>query len=113
MRVVKCPCCGEFIRDNPLWRGSRYDFNSDYMSWEDALKQPELSGATCFLENCSNFVPYEFEGNTYYKRGKGGKWFYRVPTEDFRVDTEKRKPACGKQLKLTSRAIKEKLIESE
>jgi hypothetical protein len=100
MRVVNCPCCGAEIRDNPLWRGSRYDFNADYMDYfSEAGNSPELSDVFKALIGADNFVPFVVGPNTFYRRGKGGKWLYRVPNEDFRVETEKRKPK-GKQLKL-------------
>lgn len=115
MRVVKCPCCGQEIRDNPLWRGSRYDFNADYMQFDDAANELELKEVCEKLEFAANFVPYSIGPVTYYRRGKGGKWLYRVPNEDFRVETEKRLPATGKQLRLTSRlfAQKELLVNSQ
>lgn len=99
LRVVVCPCCGEVIRDNPLWRGSRYDFNADYMTFEDGKQQPELFEICRQLDDKENFEPLIIGPHTFYRRGKGGKWLYRVPNEDFRVETEKRKVA-GKQLKL-------------
>jgi hypothetical protein len=99
MRVAVCPCCGEVIRDNPFWRGSRYDFNADYMRFEDGQQQPELKEVCEKLEDAENFEPLVVGPHTFYRRGKGGKWLYRVPSEDFRVETEKRKPK-GKQLKL-------------
>lgn len=100
MRVVVCPDCGKVIRDNPFWRGSRYDFNADYMEYfQEATSSPELKEIVKALENSDNFEPLVIGPNTFYRRGKGGKWLYRVPNEDFRVETEKRKPK-GKQLKL-------------
>ncbi len=101
MRVAVCPCCGEVIRDNPLWRGSRYDFNADYMRFEDGQQQPELKEICEKLEEAENFEPLIVGPNTFYRRGKGGKWLYKVPNEDFRVETEKRK-VKGKQLKLSA-----------
>ena len=106
MRVAVCPCCGEVIRDNPFWRGSRYDFNADYMRFEDGEQQPELKEVCLALDDKANFDPLVVGPVTFYRRGKGGKWLYRVPNEDFRVETEKHKPAKGKQLKFTSRALK-------
>jgi hypothetical protein len=105
MRVCKCPDCGLLIRDNPLWRGSRYDFNADYMRFIDAQEQPELKDMCSFLEFASNFEPCVWGPNTFYRRGKGGNWLYRVPTEDFKVETEKRRPK-GKQLRLPVRLTK-------
>lgn len=100
MRVAVCPCCGTVIKDNPLWRGSRFDFNADYMDYfNEASGSPELAEIVKALEGTDNFVPLVVGPNTFYRRGKGGKWLYRVPNEDFRVETEKRKPK-GKQLKL-------------
>lgn len=99
MRVCTCWKCGELNRDNPLWRGSRYDFNADYMRFSDAFFEKEFEDICLKLELEPNFVPVVVGPNTFYRRGKGGMWLYRVPNEDFRVETEKRKPK-GKQLRL-------------
>ena len=111
MRVAVCPCCGEVIRDNPLWRGSRYDFNADYMRFDDGQAQPELKEICEQLFSRGNFDPVNVGAHAFYRRGKGGKWLYRVPIEDFRVETEKRYPAKGKQLRLTSKTFKECLMK--
>lgn len=89
MRV--CPKCG--YRENPLWRHSRFDFNADYMRFEEAMTQKELEKICEFLKDKNNFVPFIPNGGpyTYYRRGTGGLYLYRVLTEDFKVPRERKK----------------------
>ena len=100
MRI--CPKCG--YRDNPLWRGSRYDFNANYMTWEDSLNQPELKNVTEKLSNIPIGEAIQEGPYIFYRRGKGGLWLYRVPIEDYKVSVEKRaKFVKGKQQRLFER----------
>jgi hypothetical protein len=87
MRV--CPKCG--YKDNPQWRHSRFDFNADYMRFDEAEKIPELEPITKDLKNNSNFVPCIRPPYSYYRRGTGGIWLYRVASEDFRVPRERKR----------------------
>jgi len=94
-----CPNCG--YRDNPLWRHSRYDFNADYMRWEDALEQPELLDICNKLSKQPKGTIFVVGPYTFYRRGTKGLWLYRVANEDYKVQVEKRARALnGKQLKL-------------
>lgn len=113
MRVVTCPHCGTVIRDNPFWRGSKFDFNAEYMEYyQEAGSSLELVEVCKALVEAENFVPFVVGPNTFYRRGKGGKWLYRVPNEDFRVETEKRK-VPGKQTRLPVRVRVTKTMSSE
>ena len=87
--MLICPKCG--YRDNPLWRHSRFDFNADYMRFEEAIKQPELKEITDLLAMDIS-LKFTTGGYYYYRRGKGKIWLYRVPEEDYKVETEKLKP---------------------
>jgi len=86
MRV--CPKCG--YKDNPQWRHSRFDYNADYMRFDEALQDPFLHDICQFLKDKANFEPFEFNGVTFYRRGTGGLWLYRVSKEDFRVHRERK-----------------------
>jgi hypothetical protein len=105
VKVAVCPCCGTVIKDNPFWVSSKFDLNADYMRWEESLNQPELKEVCKELEFARNFQALVVGLVTYYRRGKGGKFLYRVPNEDFRVEVEKPKPK-GKQLRLPVRVCK-------
>jgi len=85
--VKKCPKCG--FRDNPKWRHSRFDFNADYMRFEEALKEPELKKIAEHLKDAKNFVPCMIHGYAYYRRGTNGLYFYRVLQEDFKIPRER------------------------
>lgn len=87
--MTVCSKCG--FRDNPLWRGSRFDFNAQYMRFEEALKQPELKQICEKLKDKKTFWPWKEKYYTYYRRGKGGLYLYRVPHEDFKVPRERKK----------------------
>jgi len=90
MRV--CPKCG--FEDNPQWRHSRFDFNADYMLFEEAMKDKELEAVCAFLKDKGNFVPYETYASRpyiFYRRGTGGLYLYRCLKEDFRVPRERKK----------------------
>ena len=89
--MIVCPKCG--YRENRLWRHSRFDFNADYMRFEEAMAQKELKAICEFLKDKKNFVPFIPNGGpyTYYRRGTGGLYLYRVLTEDFKVHREGKK----------------------
>lgn len=102
-----CTNCGH--RDNPLWRYSRYDFNADYMRWEDGQNQIELTDICRKLGNQPIGTIYVVGPYTYYRRGKRGLWLYRVANENYKVSVEKRaKPIDGKQVKLLPDAFPER-----
>ena len=86
MRI--CPKCG--YRENPNWRHSRFDFNADYMRFEEAFQDPELKDVCMQLQNKKTYVPIEIGDYIYYRRGTGGIYLYRVPNEDFKVPRERR-----------------------
>lgn len=83
-----CPICG--FKDNPQWRHSRFDYNADYMRFDEALNDPDLNVICQFLKDKPNFVPYEINSICFYRRGTGGIYLYRVPKEDFRVPRERK-----------------------
>ena len=85
MRV--CEKCGHM--DNPLWRHSRFDYNADYMRWEDFQKEyPILADV---LWHFPNNVPKEDSGYFYYRRGTGGLEVYRVWKPDYKMPRERKK----------------------
>ena len=84
-----CLKCG--YRDNPLWRHSRFDFNADYMRFDESQKQEELKEVYEWLKNKDNFVPFFLGPYAFYRRGTGGLWLYRVLKEDFRVPRERKR----------------------
>ena len=84
-----CPRCG--FKDLLQWRGSRFDFNADYMRFDEAAAVPELRDVVTVLQDQANFVPYLQGAVVYYRRGTGGLYLYRVPKEDFRVPRERKK----------------------
>ncbi|MEM2108145.1 MAG: hypothetical protein QXL10_02535 [Candidatus Bathyarchaeia archaeon] len=88
-----CPRCG--YRDNPLWRHSRFDFDADYMRFDDAESVSELREVTEFLRDKGNFVPFTRDGYVFYRRGTGGLWLYRVAAENYRVPRERKKHKAG------------------
>jgi hypothetical protein len=81
-----CPNCGQ--RDNPYWRHSRFEWNADYMRWEDF--QQEYYALSKDLENKQNHVPVEDHGYFYYRRGTGGIEVYRVWHEDYKMPRERK-----------------------
>lgn len=91
--MKQCPKCG--YRDNPLWRHSRFDFNADYMRFEEAMAQKELKQVCEFLKHKDTFVPHPWGPYTFYRRGTGGIYLYRVLTEDFKVPRERKKHVAG------------------
>ena len=85
MRV--CPKCG--YRDNPYWIHSRFDFNADYMRFEEAERDPELREVCRLLEGKKTYEPIEVGPYIYYRRGTGGIYLYRVLKEDFKAPRER------------------------
>ena len=86
MRI--CPNCG--FKDNPQWRHSRFDYNADYMRFDEALQDSFLRDICKVLMDKPNFEPHEVNGIVFYRRGTGGLYLYRVPKEDFRVNRERK-----------------------
>ena len=83
-----CTECGH--RDNPYWRHSRFDYNADYMSWEDFKR--EYPRYAELLEHAGNHEPVE-DAKTpvfYYRRGTGGIQVYRVAKEDYKMPRERK-----------------------
>ena len=88
-KVKICPRCG--YRDNLLWRHSRFDYNADYMRFEEASEQPELAEICKSLDDKANFYRVIVGPWSYYRRGKGGIYLYRVLNADFRVHRERKR----------------------
>lgn len=84
-----CPECG--YKDNPLWENSRFEFNAEFMRFEEAQQQPELEEICLALEDAPNHEPLVLKGICYYRRGTGGLELYRQNIEDFRVPRERKK----------------------
>lgn len=93
-----CSECGHL--DNALWRHSRFDFNADYMRFEDFQKEyPELAK---LLETRRNHDPVEDAYYFYYRRGTGGIEVYRVWKPDYKMPRERkdhREKVSGSQQK--------------
>jgi hypothetical protein len=83
-----CLKCG--YRDHEQWRHSRFDFDADYMRIEEAREILELRKIVIELSFKNNFEPYIEGPYTYYRRGTGGIWLYRVLNENFRVPRERK-----------------------
>ena len=88
MLMKVCPNCGH--KDNPYWRHSRFEYNADYMRFEDF--QQEYPYYAKLLEHAGNHEPIEdMEGlNFYYRRGTGGIEVYRVSKEDYKMPRERK-----------------------
>ena len=95
-----CPSCG--FQDNAQWRASRFDFDAEYMRFDEAENDPSLKHITQFLRNKCNFEPFVESPYTYYRRGTGGLWLYRVLSENFKVPRERANHA-RKKLGIKSR----------
>ena len=83
-----CPCCG--FQDNLQWRASRFDFDADYMRFDEADSDASLRYVVEFLRDKRNFETFVEGAYTFYRRGTGGLWLYRVLTENFRVPRERK-----------------------
>lgn len=84
-----CPQCG--FRDNPLWRHSRFDFNADYIRFEEGFNIGELVDICEQLKDKGNFDPVAMGAYLFYRRGTGGIYLYRVLKEDFEVPRERKR----------------------
>jgi hypothetical protein len=84
----QCPNCGH--RDNPLWENSRFEFNAEYMRFQEAEQQFELEEICLVLVDAPNHEPFMHNGVIYYRRGKNGIELYRQNPEDFRVPRERK-----------------------
>ena len=84
-----CSKCGH--RDDPHWRGSRFDFNADYMRFAEGFKIQEYQEICAKLKSRKNFDPIFTKYYAFYRRGTGGIYLYRVPKEDFKVSRERKK----------------------
>ena len=94
-----CPECG--FADNPKWRHSRFDFNADYMRFDEAMAEKELHEVCENLKGKKNFVPFVVGCYTFYRRGTGSIYLYRVLNEDFKVPRERKhhgEKKCGESL---------------
>ncbi len=87
MRV--CPVCG--FEDNSQWRNSRFDYDADYMRFDEAGNDVSLRHIVEFLKDKANFAPFVEGPHTYYRRGTGGLWLYRVLSVNFKVPRERKK----------------------
>lgn len=76
-----CPKCGH--RDNPYWRYSRFDYNTEYMEEEEFMREYPIIWEN--LHGRKNFDPIEVNGMYYYRRGKKAKYVYRVLPDEFKT----------------------------
>ena len=88
MLVKVCPKCG--YRETIPWCSSRFDFNAEYIRFDEAPNYPQLVEVHKELIDKGNFEPVILGPYTYYRRGTGGIYLYRVPNEDFRVPRERK-----------------------
>jgi len=59
---------------------------------ESSEYNPEQLKQVCIaLKDKANFVPFILGPYTYYRRGTGGIYLYRVLNEDFRMPRERKK----------------------
>jgi len=93
MRV--CPVCG--FEDNCQWRHSRFDFDADYMRFDEVSSDVSLRHVVEFLKDKGNFVPFVDGSYTFYRRGTGGLWLYRVLSVNFKVPRERKSHARIKE----------------
>lgn len=80
---VECGC-----RDNPYWRHSRFDYDADYMRFEDFITQYPTLAMVLFSRRNHSAIrsgPY-----SYYRRGTDGIEVYRVLTEDLNMPRERK-----------------------
>ena len=85
---MKCPNCG--FEDNPQWRNG-FDYNSQYMRFDEAINDSFLKPICETLKDKKNFETVEGgHGLVYYRRGTGGIFLYRVKKEDFRIPRERK-----------------------
>jgi hypothetical protein len=91
-----CPVCGH---NDESWSHSRFDFNADYMRFDEAQNIPTLKEVYEFLKDKANFVPFKLGSYTFYRRGTGGLYLYRVLHADFKVPRERKKHSILKETK--------------
>jgi len=84
-----CPNCGH--RETVNWRTSRFDFNADYIRFNEAENQEETKHLYHGLKDRKNHDPIFDEYYAYYRRGKGGLFLYRDPKEDYKVPRERKR----------------------
>ena len=84
-----CNKCG--YREKTNWRGSRFDFNAEYIRFEEAKGNSETDHLFHGLKNRENHDPIFDKYYAYYRRGTGGIYLYRVPKEDFKIKRERKK----------------------
>jgi len=95
-----CEKCGHV--DNPLWRHSRFDYNADYMRWEDFQHEYPLLANS--LKDKRNNEPIDCGEYYFYRRGTGGIEVYRVWKPDYKMPRERKNH--GKRLCLAEESCK-------
>ena len=83
-----CPNCG--FKERVPWIGSRFDFNAEYIRYDEAQNFRELEQIRKQLKDKANFDRIVVGPYSYYRRGTGGLYLYRVLNEDFRVPRERK-----------------------
>jgi hypothetical protein len=83
-----CPNCG--YRETVPWIGSRFDFNAEYIKFEEAPNYKQIQLLAQQLQNRGNFDRIVIGPYSYYRRGTNGIYLYRVPNEDFKVHRERK-----------------------
>ena len=83
-----CPKCG--YRENVPWIGSRFEFNGQYIRFDEAENYPELNEIVERLKEKENHERIIVGPFSYYRCGTGGLYLYRQPNEDFRVPRERK-----------------------
>lgn len=71
------------------WRTSRFDFNADYIRFDEAKDQKDTVHLYHGLKDHKNHDPIFDEYYAYYRRGSNGLYLYRVPKEDLKVPRER------------------------
>lgn len=84
-----CPKCG--FREEVPWIGSRFDFNAQYIRFDEAPNYDSLREIHVQLSTKTNFDRIIIGPFSYYRRGTGGIYLYRVPNEDFKVHRERKR----------------------
>jgi hypothetical protein len=83
-----CPKCG--YRESVPWRYSRFDFNAEYIRFDEAENYPELRKIVEMLKDKPNFHRVTVGAYSFYRRGSGGLYLYRVLSCDFKVVRERK-----------------------
>ena len=93
MQVKVCHKCGAV--DNLYWRHSRFDYNADYMTFEQfKIEYPALGK---LLEHRKNHDPIETKHYFYYRRGTSGIEVYRVWKPDYKMPRERKSHKGGRK----------------